>query len=112
MKKMICLILLLCANFSVAQNLTPEEQQKLLNDVQEMKAKMNSLESKETGGLKKVNYQSETTEKTSTPTSGASPGVESALTPEQQKKLLEDLAVLKKRQEESKKALEQLDNDE
>lgn len=60
----------------------------------------------ETTGLKKVNYQDETSDKKDE--GASSPG----LSPEEAQKLTDNINALKAKQAESQKALDELDNDE
>ncbi len=96
-----------------AQNLSPEEQRQLLNDVKEMKEKVNKLEGQKSAptGLKRVNYENETSEKKEdTSTSGAAPSA--SLSEADSKKLQEELEIIKRKQAESQKILDQMDKDE
>ena len=100
---------LLTAASSFAQNLTPEEQRKLLNDVKDLKAKVQKLESGKTQkGLKTVDYEGGTTE---TATQASSPAAPS-LTPEQTRQMMEVLQKAKAHQAEQEKALRELENEE
>lgn len=110
MKPIFLLIVLLSATSVFAQNLSPEQQQKLLNDVEQMKAQLNKLEKKPTGGLKKVNYQNETSEKLS-PSLSESATQSPTLTPEQSAELLKNIESIKSQQAESKKTLDELDKE-
>ena len=61
-------------------------------------------------GLKKVDYQNKTTETQTSPSNGSD--ALSGLSPEEQKKLLENIETIKAKQLESQKILEELDKDE
>ena len=99
----------LLSSSTFAQNLSPEEQRILLNDVKELKAKVQKLESGKTQkGLKTVDYAGGTTETASGPASPATP----SLTPEQTRLLMETLTKAKGHQAEQEKALKELENEE
>ena len=110
--KTILTVLLLASSYSFAQNLTPEQQQQLLNDVAALKNKVNSLESKGGGstGLKKVNFENATSE-TKSAAPAAAPEAGPAMSAAEQAKLMEQIKVIKANQEDSKKLLEQLDKE-
>lgn len=124
-KLLLVSVMLIAVQFTWAQNLTAEEQRQMLQDMQAMKQKINQLEAKQgassaspaASGLKKVNYADETAEKKD---NGAPPATDgglgaaagASLSAEQQKKLLDDINVLKAKQEESRKVLEELEKEE
>jgi len=60
-------------------------------------------------GLKKVDFKNQTTDSQSTQTPSLQG--EASITPEQMKELQENISKLKKNQEEQRKFLEQLDNE-
>lgn len=103
-KKILCLLSLLSISLW-AQELTPEQQRQLLKDVQALKAKVNALEGKSASGLKKVNYENETSETKSTTSTGPS------LSTEEQKKIMDEIGALKVKQEEAQKMLDELDQE-
>lgn len=104
------LMVLLFSGLARAQGLTPEQQQQLLNEVQQMKSRLNTLENKGSGGgLKKVNYQDQTSDTKSPPDGGQSQGA--ALSAEDQKKLMQDLETIKAKQADSQKILDKLDKE-
>ncbi len=111
MKFSLFILIALFSMNSPAQNLSAEEQRKLVEDMRVMKEKMDKLESKQgsaPSGLKKVNYQDETSEKKTE----ASPSASGAsMTPEQTKKLMEDINSIKAKQAESQKILDELDKE-
>lgn len=108
MPKLLTLLVLIWVAQLQAQNLTPEEQRQLLNDVKDMKAKINKLEGKsEPTGLKRVNYENATSESKEASTAPAA-----SLSPEDSKKLMDDISAIKLKQIESQKILEELDKDE
>jgi len=102
LKNTIVLLVMLSANFGYSQNLSSEEQKKILNDLREMKEKINRLENKSPSGLKKTNYANETTDKNE----------EASASPEDTKKLMNDLNAVKLKQAESQKILDELEKDE
>lgn len=60
----------------------------------------------QTTGLKKINYQDETSDKKDEQNMGT------ALSPQETQKLLKDVEIIKLKQAEGQKALDELDNDE
>ena len=92
-----------------SQNLTPEEQQKLLQDVKLLKDKVNTLEAekKTSSGLKTTDYNSNTTVVATTP--GPAPAPE--LTAEQMKEMMDSLQKAKSHQDEQQKTLKEIDNE-
>ena len=97
---------------SFAQNLSAEEQRQLLNDVKELKNKVNKLESEKAGkGLKTIDYKGGTTEAAASAAPSTTPAAPS-LTPEQTKEYMQILQKAKAQQEAQAKALEELDNEE
>lgn len=111
MKYFFALMFLMSAQ-TFAQNLSPAEQRQLLNDVKELKNKVNKLEAEKSNspksGLKTIDYQNGTTEKASSATAPAAP----SLTPEQTKEFMQTLQKAKAQQEAQAKALEELENEE
>ncbi len=108
------IFVLLMMGSALAQNLTPDQQKKMLDDMRVMKERLDQLEKNKapvTSGLKTTNYKDATSE-TNSP-GGASPGEESApaLTADQSKKLMDDIAVLKKNQADSQKILDEMENE-
>ncbi len=100
----IVFFILMMTPFSYAQNLTPEEQRKLLNEVQSLKERVNKLEKNESPGLKTTDYNAKTTE------SSAPAGP--AMTAEQKKEITETMEKYKKAQIEQEKALKELEDEE
>jgi hypothetical protein len=110
--------LILCCFFLsfqiFAQNLSPEEQRQMVEDMKLMKEKMNRLENKSAPatGLKTVNYKDETAEKSKSGSQAEAPSAAGAsLTAEQTKKLLEDINTIKANQDESQKILDELEKE-
>lgn len=104
------LILLLLSPFVRAQDLTPEEQRRLLREVQDLKGRVNQLENKDSGqGFKSTDYQEKTTAST-TPAGSASQ--EPAMTEEQRKEIMETVEKYKKAQAEQEKVLKELEDEE
>ena len=112
MKYLSCLLLLVVTAPIFAQNLSAEEQRQLLNDVKELKNKVNKLEAeKASKGLKTIDYKGGTTEAATTQAPSSAPAAPS-LTPEQTKEFMEVLKKAKAQQEAQAKALEELENEE
>ena len=110
MRKVVFLPLILwLGTQALAQDLTPAQQQQMLNDLQEMKAKVQALESKGAsgGGLKKVNYEEETSDQKKTP--GEPEGA--TLSAEEQQKIMEQINGIKAKQLEANETLKELDKD-
>jgi hypothetical protein len=115
MKTFFMLILLMSSAF--AENLTPEQQKQMLEDMRVMKERLDHLEKNKSApaapsGLKTTNYQDATTETKTSPIAGS--GVDETspeLSAEQSKKLMEDVANLKKNQAESQKVLDEMENE-
>lgn len=101
-------LLLLSMPFSFAQNLSPEEQRKLLQEVQSLKERVNKLEKNDPnpGGLKSTDYQSKTTESVATTPAGPE------MTAEQRKEIMETMEKYKKAQLDQQKALKELEDEE
>ncbi|MES2527880.1 MAG: hypothetical protein V4598_12380 [Bdellovibrionota bacterium] len=99
---------LLYSSVSWSQDLTPEQQKALLNEVQGLKDRVNKLEKKDSGtGFKTTDYKSSTTEdNTLKPSSG-----EPAMTAEQRAEILKTVEQYKKAQAESEQALKELDEE-
>jgi hypothetical protein len=109
--KSFLVIMFLIAGTCFAQNLSPAEQRQLFNDVKELKNKVNKLEAEKANsskGLKTIDYNGGTTEKSTSSTTPATP----TLTPEQTKELMQTLQKAKSHQEAQMKALEELENEE
>ncbi len=107
--KFFLMIALLCSPLSWSQDLSPEQQKALLNEVQALKERVNKLEKKDSGsGFKSTDYNSKTTENTAGPTSSSGP----AMTDEQRKEILETVDKYKKAQIEQEKALKELEDEE
>lgn len=118
MKKIISVLILLVVFPAVfptfAQNLSPEEQKKLLEDVKMLKDKVQKLESEKGSsggsGLKTTDYQSQTTSPSNQ--QNANTVQAPAVSPEQMKELMETLNHVKAKNEEKNKALQELDENE
>ncbi len=107
MKFFLITALLYCP-LSWSQNLTPEQQKTLLNDVQALKERVNKLENKDSGGgFKSTDYNSKTTENTTTPAAPSGP----AMTNDQRKEIMETVEKYKKSQIEQEKALKELEDE-
>jgi hypothetical protein len=105
MKFFLMTALLFCP-LSWSQDMTPDQQRALLQEVQTLKERVNELEKKDAGsGFKSTDYHSKTTENTGAP---AGP----AMTDEQRKELMETMEKYKKAQIEQEKALKELENEE
>lgn len=92
-----------------SQNLSPEEQKTLLNEVKALKERVNKLEKKDSGtGFKTTDYKSATTENTASPAAASGP----AMTDEQRKEIMDTVEKYKKAQIEQEKALKELEDEE
>jgi hypothetical protein len=109
--KSLLIVMFLIAGNSFAQNLSPAEQRQLLNDVKELKNKVHKLEAEKSNsnkGLKTIDYNGGTTERTNSSTTPAAP----TLSSEQTQELMHTLQKAKAHQEAQIKALEDLENEE
>lgn len=107
MKILIFFILISSPSFS--QNLSPEEQRALLQDVKVLKERVKELENKNSGGgFRTTDYQEKTTETVSSPSQKST---EPAMTEEQRKEVLATLERYKKAQEEQQKYLQELEDE-
>ncbi len=98
----------LSSPLSWSQDLTPEQQKALLNEVQALKERVNKIEKKDSGsGFKTTDYKSNTTEDNSLKPSSGEP----AMTAEQRAEILKTMEQYKKAQAESEKALKELDEE-
>lgn len=104
----IFLIILLASPFAIAQNLSPEEQRQLLQEVKTLKERVNNLEQKDSGsGFRSTDFGSKTTE-TAAPAGTQMP----TMTDEQRKEIMETVEKYKKAQAEQEKALKELEDEE
>ena len=107
--KYFLLTALLCCPLTWAQNLSPDEQKNLLNEVKALKERVNKLEKKDSGsGFKTTDYKSATTEDTGPKPSASEP----AMSAEQRTEIMETMEKYKKAQVESEKALKELEDEE
>jgi hypothetical protein len=110
--KFILALFLLITGSVFAQDLSPEEQKQLLNDVKELKNKVNKLEAeKSPKGLKTIDYKGGTTEAATNAAAPSAPAAPS-LTPEQTQEFMQVLQKAKAQQEAQNKALQEIENEE
>ena len=108
MKYFLITALLYCP-FVWSEELTPEQQKALLNEVQTLKERVNKLEKKDSGtGFKTTDYKSTTTEDTGLKPSSSEP----AMSAEQRAEIMETMEKYKKAQVESEKAMKELEDEE
>ena len=102
--------LCLISSYLGAQNLGPEDQRKLLLEVQDLKGRVNQLENKDsTQGFKTTDYNEKTTA-----ASPSSPGAaaEPQMTEDQRNEIMATIDKYKKAQAEQEKALKELEDEE
>ena len=101
----VVLSLLFNQALGIAQNLSPEEQKMLLKEVQDLKDKLKITKQQTSGGLKKVNYKDQNIKQ-------YPPSEESLnLSHEQMEELKKNINLIKMRQAESQKILDELDKE-
>ncbi len=104
------LVVLLALPTAWSQNLSPEEQRQLLQEVKSLKERVNGLENKDdsAGGFKSTDYESKTTEGSASPSQPAAP----SMSGEQRREIMETVQKYKDAQAEQEKALEELEDEE
>ncbi len=104
------LVMLLTLPTAWSQDLSPEEQRQLLQEVKSLKERVNSLENKDdsASGFKSTDYESKTTEGTASPSQPAAP----AMSDEQRREIMETVQKYKDAQVEQEKALKELEVEE